>query len=69
MIMVADGCTRGSDQWHFSTERDEIKVGDVIAGPGTPIVWPRADGDFPDVPAPLPDVLHQFAAKGSLPSR
>ena len=69
MIMFADGCTRGSDQWHFSTERDEIKVGDVIAGPGTPIVWPRADGDYPDAPTPLPDVLHQFAAKGSLPSR
>jgi ectoine hydroxylase-related dioxygenase (phytanoyl-CoA dioxygenase family) len=69
MIMFADGCTRGSEQWHFSTERDSMNVGVVIAGPGTAILWPRTEGGYPAVPAQLPDVLHQFAAKGSLPRR
>ena len=44
-------------------------VGEKIAGPGTPILWPRAEGDDPETPEALPDVLHQYAAQGSLPAR
>lgn len=51
MIYFADGCTRGYPTPHPSVDRDGIEVGQMIAGPVTPIVWPRPAGDMPPVPA------------------
>ena len=51
MIYFRDGCTRSSPFPHPSVERDGIEVGAPIAGPVTPIVWPRPDDDLP-VPPP-----------------
>jgi ectoine hydroxylase-related dioxygenase (phytanoyl-CoA dioxygenase family) len=50
MIYFADGSTRGYPTPHPSVDRDGIEVGQVIAGPVTPIVWPRPAGDLPPVP-------------------
>ena len=41
IIYLADGCTRRNAKWHPSVDRDGIEVGAPIAGPCTPIVWPR----------------------------
>ena len=68
VIYFADGCTRRNEAFHPSVDRDGIAVGAPIAGPCTPMIWPRADGSLPDPPPPVPDVLHQFAAKGTFPS-
>jgi ectoine hydroxylase-related dioxygenase (phytanoyl-CoA dioxygenase family) len=57
IIMFADGCTRGSEQWHFVVDRDRVEVGAPIRAAGTPILWPRADADLPAPPSPLPDSL------------
>jgi len=53
-IYFKDGCTRGGDRPHPSVERDRIAIGEKIAGAATPVVWPLADGRFPD-PAPWPE--------------
>jgi hypothetical protein len=68
VIMFADGCTRGSERWHPSVDRDGIAVGDVIAGPCTPIVWPRPSGDLPAPPPPISDALRRVAPIGVFPS-
>jgi hypothetical protein len=67
VIMFADGCTRGSTRWHPSVDRDGIEVGALIAGPCTPIVWPRPDGDLPAPPEPLSDALRRAAPIGIFP--
>jgi ectoine hydroxylase-related dioxygenase (phytanoyl-CoA dioxygenase family) len=67
IIMFADGCTRGSDQWHFAVDRERVEVGAPIRAAGTPIIWPRADGDLPAPPPPLPDSLVKLAP-GAFPS-
>ena len=67
IIMFADGCTRGSQQWHFSVDRDEIPVGAAIDGACTPLLWPRPPGDLPDPPLPMSEAIHQFASAGALP--
>jgi len=53
-IYFKDGCTRSGDRPHPSVDRDGIAVGARIGGPATPVVWPLADGKFPE-PAPWPD--------------
>jgi hypothetical protein len=68
MIMFRDGSTRGTKAWHFAVDRHNIEVGAVIDGPGTPILWPRAEGDYPDPPDPFPEQVHQVAPIGLLPS-
>jgi ectoine hydroxylase-related dioxygenase (phytanoyl-CoA dioxygenase family) len=67
VIYFADGCTRRNAAFHFSVDRDGIEVGAPIAGPCTPIVWPRPDGDLPAPPPPMPEVLLQLARNGLLP--
>ena len=49
-VYVADGCRRASDSTYFSLDRDEIKTGDLIAGPGFPVAWPRTAQDLPKPP-------------------
>jgi hypothetical protein len=67
VIYIADGCTRRNAMWHLSVDRDGIEVGAPIAGPCTPIVWPRADGDLPAPPPPVPDEIRRIAGLGTLP--
>lgn len=49
-VYVADGCRRASKSTYFSLDRDEIRTGDLIAGPGFPVAWPRAAQDLPKPP-------------------
>jgi ectoine hydroxylase-related dioxygenase (phytanoyl-CoA dioxygenase family) len=46
---VADGSTRGTSWPHASVDRAGIAVGERIAGPATPIVWPTP-GELPPTP-------------------
>jgi ectoine hydroxylase-related dioxygenase (phytanoyl-CoA dioxygenase family) len=52
-VYVADGCRRDGEGSSFSLDRDEIKAGDLIAGPGFPIAWPRTGDDLPEPPKML----------------
>lgn len=57
MIYFADGCTRRGPMPHPSVDRPGIGDGAAIASDVTPIVWPRAAGDWPARPAePWPDL-------------
>lgn len=47
---VADGCRRSRDDKYFALDRDRIKTGDLIVGPGHPVAWPRDEGDLPTPP-------------------
>jgi hypothetical protein len=52
-VYIADGRRRDGDGSAFSLDRDEIKAGDLIAGPGFPIASPRAGDDLPTPPKVL----------------
>jgi ectoine hydroxylase-related dioxygenase (phytanoyl-CoA dioxygenase family) len=67
VIYFADGCTRRKERWHPSVDRDGIAVDAPIAGPCTPIVWPRAEGDLPPPPPPIPQFVRDVAGAGTLP--
>lgn len=47
VVFLADGVTRTKPWKLMPLDRDAIQVGDVIAGPGLPLVWPT--------PSPLPE--------------
>lgn len=51
MVYMADGLRRSRDDAYFALDRDEIRTGDVIVGPGHPIAWPREQSDLPSPPA------------------
>ena len=53
MAYMADGCRRSKDDAYFTLDRDEIETGELIAGPGFPIAWPRAENDLPSPPKAL----------------
>lgn len=53
MAYMADGCRRSRDDAYFALDRDEIKTGELIAGSGFPIAWPRAENDLPSPPKVL----------------
>jgi ectoine hydroxylase-related dioxygenase (phytanoyl-CoA dioxygenase family) len=53
MAYMADGCHRSRDEEYFALDRDDIKVGDVIVGPGHPLAWPRDENDLPTPPEVL----------------
>ena len=53
MAYMTDGCHRSRDEEYFSLDRDDIKTGDAIVGPGHPIAWPRAENDLPVPPKVL----------------
>lgn len=52
-VYIADGRRRASDASYFSLDRDEIKTGELIAGSGFPVAWPRANNDLPAPPKTL----------------
>ena len=63
MAYMADGCRRSSGDAYFALDRDEIKTGELIAGPGFPIAWPRAEDDLPSPPiVPGPKTGFGFSA-------
>ena len=68
VIMFGDGCTRSTAHFHPSVDRDGIEVGAKIAGPNTPILWPRPPGDYPDAPAPMPEHILAIAPTGVFPA-
>ena len=68
MIYFRDGATRTKPYLHPSVDRPGIKVGEAITSDLTPIVWPRATGDFPKPPRmPLTPVLVRLNIHGALP--
>lgn len=68
MIYFRDGATRSKTYVHPSVDRPGIKVGEPIASDLTPIVWPRAEGDWPVPPRlPLTEVLARLNIHGALP--
>jgi ectoine hydroxylase-related dioxygenase (phytanoyl-CoA dioxygenase family) len=50
----ADGSTRGSAWPHASVDRANIRTGEVIRGPATPVAWPKPDS-LPAPPPPMPN--------------
>ena len=51
MAYMADGCHRSPrDEAYFALDRDNIKTGELVVGPGHPIAWPRPAGDLPEPP-------------------
>ena len=53
MIYFADGSTRKRNrQRHPCVDRAGIEPGAPVQSAVTPIVWPRAEGDFPEPPPP-----------------
>jgi len=50
MVYMADGLKRSRDDTYFALDRDEIKTGAVIAGPGHPVAWPRMPAELPVPP-------------------
>jgi ectoine hydroxylase-related dioxygenase (phytanoyl-CoA dioxygenase family) len=69
MIYFRDGATRTKPYVHPSVDRPGIKVGEPIASDLTPIVWPRAAGDWPKPPrVPLTPVLERLNTHGALPT-
>jgi len=50
---MADGLHRSRDDAYFALDRDSIRTGDVVVGPGHPVAWPRPDQDLPEPPREL----------------
>ena len=50
---MADGLHRSRDDPYFALDRDQVKTGEVVVGPGHPIAWPRPDGSLPEPPKEL----------------
>ena len=72
-IYFRDGSTRApTPRHHPSVDRDQIAVGDLIAGGATPVAWPLPDGRLPE-PKPWPPLggaTYQRAVElGVLPGR
>jgi ectoine hydroxylase-related dioxygenase (phytanoyl-CoA dioxygenase family) len=68
MIYFRDGATRTKSYVHPSVDRPGIKVGERIDSDLTPLVWPRAAGDYPVPPGfPLTPILESLNLHGALP--
>jgi len=68
MIYFRDGATRTKPHAHPSVDRPGIKVGEAIDSALTPLVWPRAGGDWPVPPRmPLTPLFVRLNAHGALP--
>lgn len=62
MAYMDDGCRRTSEEPYFALDRDGLKEGDVVRGPGHPVAWPRAEGDWPQPPETMgPKTGFRFA--------
>jgi ectoine hydroxylase-related dioxygenase (phytanoyl-CoA dioxygenase family) len=67
IIYFPDGSTRGYPTPHFAVDRGNIEVGQRIDGDGTPVAWPRPDGDLPPVPTTPIELPRGIANAGALP--
>ena len=67
VIYFPDGSTRGYPFPHFAVDRGGIEVGEKIASDVTPIVWPRAAGDLPPVPAVPMAIVEGITNPGAAP--
>ena len=54
VIYFADGCVRRNPIPHMIVDRQNIAVGEKIAGDVSPIAWPRPGGDLPPKPSGTP---------------
>ena len=52
-VHMADGCRRSRDDFSVYLDRDGIKKGDLISGPGLPVAWPRDETHLPQPPKVL----------------
>lgn len=52
-VYVADGCRRMGEGSSFGVDREGLKDGDLIAGTGFPVAWPRDEHELPSPPAVL----------------
>ena len=69
MIYFRDGATRTKPYAHPSVDRPAIAVGEAIDSDLTPIVWPRAAGDWPIPPRmPLTPLFERLNTNGALPT-
>lgn len=50
-VYIADGCRRLGEGSSFGVDREGLKEGDLIAGTGFPVAWPRNENDLPTPPA------------------
>lgn len=53
MVYYADGAIREKDWPVFGLDRDGVKVGAPMEGPGLPIAWPRDKNTLPEAPSQL----------------
>ena len=53
MAYMKDGLHRSRDEDYFSLDRDNVRTGDEIVGPGHPVAWPRVNNDLPEPPEVL----------------
>ncbi len=50
-VYIADGCRRKGQGSSFGVDREGLAEGDLIAGTGFPVAWPRIEGNLPAPPA------------------
>jgi ectoine hydroxylase-related dioxygenase (phytanoyl-CoA dioxygenase family) len=50
VVFIADGSTRKKPWPTFPLDRDQVRVGDEIAGVGMPVLWPQ-----PEKTPPVPE--------------
>jgi len=53
MVYYADGAIREKDWPVFGLDRDNVKVGEPMQGPGLPVAWPRDENTLPEPPTRL----------------
>ena len=53
VVYIAEGWRRTHGWLCFPLDRDEVGVGDLMEGPGMPVVWPTPEGGLPTPPAAL----------------
>ncbi|MGI9203895.1 MAG: phytanoyl-CoA dioxygenase family protein, partial [Woeseiaceae bacterium] len=49
-VYIADGCRRQGEGSSFGVDREGLSEGDLIAGTGFPVAWPRNEHDLPSPP-------------------
>jgi ectoine hydroxylase-related dioxygenase (phytanoyl-CoA dioxygenase family) len=51
IVYIADGWRRQGSGQFFPLDRAGVRDGDLIAGDGLPVAWPREPGDWPEPPS------------------
>lgn len=53
IVYMAEGYRRAKPWPVFPLDRAGVEVGELMEGEGMPLIWPRAEGDWPDPPSIL----------------